>query len=185
MVKVLLSDRRAHDYTSWRSVVFAINNVCVESGHSDADRDDLIHAFSQRDPIKYDPTRVSQYIRSLVPNKAGNRFGTLGAMAKEDSPSGWRDLQENLHVYDAIVDTEVGRESGAGGGAHKPHHHPVNPEDVRSVASALVNFLNMDPNNTEVVSACVCERRCCDDGNKHAAKLLQLDVQTRVCTWVQ
>ncbi len=67
----------------------------------------------------------------------------------------------------------------------EPHHHPVNPEDVRSVASALVNFLNMDPNNTEVVSACVCERRCCDDGNKHAAKLLQLDVQTRVCTWVQ
>ncbi|GLC40338.1 hypothetical protein PLESTB_001803800 [Pleodorina starrii] len=146
VVLELLSDRRAHDYATWRPVVFAINNVCHECGHSNQDRDDLIHAFSERDPAKYDRTRVSRYIQSLVPNAAGNRFGTLGAMAKEDSPVGWQNLQAA-----ALETQEAGR---------KETPQLIEPQDVRCVAEAIMSFLGIDLDSSQVISACVCERAC-------------------------
>jgi phage/plasmid-associated DNA primase len=97
----LLSPKRADDYHNWRSVVFAINNTCYESGHSMNERDALIHDFSKTFPSKYSPNRVEQYIKCLLPYASGNRFGTLGNMAKEDSPHEWKQLCNSLKVQTA------------------------------------------------------------------------------------
>jgi phage/plasmid-associated DNA primase len=94
----MLSSKRADDYYNWRSVVFAINNTCYESGHSMLDRDILIHDFSRKCPSKYSPDRVDQYIKGLLPYASGNRFGTLGNMAKEDSPHEWKVLRNDMRV---------------------------------------------------------------------------------------